>query len=197
VDATYDVVATASTHQLELDPGQHEVILQRDGFIDWKTTIDVAEATPLQVSAQLVEARVTLWPVALATGIGAVAAGVAALVMADNARDQYDGSGFRVSPDESDSKSEASLIDFNGFYTTKTLTLKNLPEELHARLSAAAKRHRRSLNQEAIVCLESGLGANVPSVEEELTRIRALRDSLGPRSFDPDEIDAFKREGRP
>lgn len=41
----------------------------------------------------------------------------------------------------------------------KTLTLKNLPDELHARLSAAAKRHRRSLNQEAIVCLESGLGA--------------------------------------
>jgi plasmid stability protein len=79
----------------------------------------------------------------------------------------------------------------------KTLTLKNLPEELHARLSAAAKRHRRSLNQEAIVCLETGLGADVPSVEEELARIRGLRESLGPRSFDPDEIDAFKREGRP
>ena len=54
----------------------------------------------------------------------------------------------------------------------KTLTLKNLPEELHARLSAAARRHRRSLNQEAIFCLESGLGAEVPSVEEELARIR-------------------------
>lgn len=79
----------------------------------------------------------------------------------------------------------------------KTLTLKNLPEELHARLRAAAKRHRRSLNQEAIVCLESGLGAEVPSVEEELATIRALRESLGPRSFDPDEIDAFKHEGRP
>ena len=79
----------------------------------------------------------------------------------------------------------------------KTLTLKNLPEELHARLSAAAKRHRRSLNQEAIVCLESGLGADIPSVEEELARIRAVRESLGPRSFDPDEIEAFKREGRP
>ena len=78
----------------------------------------------------------------------------------------------------------------------KTLTLKNLPEELHARLSAAAKRHRCSLNQEAIVCLESGLRAEIPSLEEELTRIRALRDSLGSRSFDPDEIDAFKREGR-
>jgi plasmid stability protein len=40
----------------------------------------------------------------------------------------------------------------------KTLTLKNLPDALHDRLSAAAKRHRRSLNNEAIVCLEAGLG---------------------------------------
>jgi plasmid stability protein len=78
----------------------------------------------------------------------------------------------------------------------KTLTLKNLPDALHARLSAAAKRHRRSLNNEAIVCLEAGLEAAVPSVEERLARIRALRDSLGPHLFDPDEIDAFKREGR-
>lgn len=79
----------------------------------------------------------------------------------------------------------------------KTLTLKNLPDELHARLSAAAKRHRRSLNNEAIVCLEAGLGAPSPSVEDELAEIRALRESLGPRIFDPDDIDAFKREGRP
>lgn len=78
----------------------------------------------------------------------------------------------------------------------KTLTLKNLPDALHARLSAAAKRHRRSLNNEAIVCLEAGLGAETPSVEEELARIRALRDGLGPHIFEPDEIDAFKREGR-
>jgi plasmid stability protein len=81
----------------------------------------------------------------------------------------------------------------------KTLTLKNLPDALHARLSAAAKRHRRSLNNEAIVCLEAGLAAEAetPSVEEELARIRELRESLGPHVFDPDEIDAFKREGRP
>jgi plasmid stability protein len=79
----------------------------------------------------------------------------------------------------------------------KTLTLKNLPDDLHARLSAAAKRHRRSLNNEAIVCLEAGLGADAPSVEEQLNRIRALRESLGPHIFDPDEIDALKREGRP
>jgi plasmid stability protein len=79
----------------------------------------------------------------------------------------------------------------------KTLTLKNLPDALHDRFSAAAKRHRRSLNNEAIVCLEAGLGAEVPSVDEELVRIRTLRESLGPHTFDPDDIDAFKREDRP
>ncbi|MDM7954567.1 FitA-like ribbon-helix-helix domain-containing protein [Aphanothece minutissima] len=79
----------------------------------------------------------------------------------------------------------------------KTITLKNLPDALHARLTAAAKRHRRSLNNEAIVCLEAGLGAPSTSVDEELADIRALRESLGPHSFEPDEIDAFKREGRP
>ncbi|MCS5693606.1 plasmid stability protein [Cyanobium sp. FGCU-6] len=79
----------------------------------------------------------------------------------------------------------------------KTLTLKNLPDALHARLSAAAKRHRRSLNNEVIVCLEAGLEAEVPSVGEELAEIRALRESLGPHVLDPDAIDAAKREGRP
>jgi hypothetical protein len=33
---------------------------------------------------------------------------------------------------------------------------------------------------------------NLPDAE-----IRALRESLGPRIFDPAEIDALKREGRP
>mgnify|MGYP006289614129 CR=1 FL=1 len=79
----------------------------------------------------------------------------------------------------------------------KTLTLKNLPDELHSRLSAAAKRHRRSLNNEAIVCLEAGLGAEVPSIDQELARIRTLRESLKPHSYDPEAIDALKHEGRP
>ena len=78
----------------------------------------------------------------------------------------------------------------------KSITLKNLPDALHARLAAAARRHRRSLNNEAIVCLETGLGAANPSMEGQLTRIRALRESLGPHSFDPDQIDEFKRVDR-
>ncbi len=34
------------------------------------------------------------------------------------------------------------------------------------------------------------------SVEEQLAEIQALRESLGPHVFDPEEIDTFKREGR-
>lgn len=38
-----------------------------------------------------------------------------------------------------------------------TLTLKNIPDDGYERLRAAAEMHRRSLNSEAIVCLESVL----------------------------------------
>jgi plasmid stability protein len=79
----------------------------------------------------------------------------------------------------------------------KTLTLKNLPDALHARLSAAARQHRRSLNNEAIVCLEAGLAAASVPVQERLREIRSLRQTLGASPFAPGDIDAFKAEGRP
>jgi plasmid stability protein len=78
----------------------------------------------------------------------------------------------------------------------KTITIRKIPDALYDRLVAAAKAHRRSLEDEAMASLEAGLEAVVPSVEEKLAAIRALRESLGPHRFDPDEIDAFKREGR-
>lgn len=79
----------------------------------------------------------------------------------------------------------------------KSLTLKNLPDALHARLSAAAKRHRRSLNSEAIVCLEAGLAQVPVGLEERLAAIRALRQTLPAASFTPEDIAAFRSEGRP
>ena len=38
-----------------------------------------------------------------------------------------------------------------------TLTLKNIPDAVYARLKLSAEVHRRSLNGEAIVCLETVL----------------------------------------
>ena len=78
-----------------------------------------------------------------------------------------------------------------------TLTLKNIPDEVYVRLRASAESHRRSLNSEAIVCLESVLLPGRATAEEVIARARVIRDSLPRGKFTAKDIDAFKREGRP
>jgi antitoxin FitA len=78
-----------------------------------------------------------------------------------------------------------------------TLTLKNIPDEVYGRLKAAAATHRRSLNSEAIVCLESVLLPGCMDPSERLARARALRAALPKTKFKVRDIDALKREGRP
>ena len=77
-----------------------------------------------------------------------------------------------------------------------TLTLKNIPDEVYDRLKQAAEMHRRSLNSEAIVCLESVLLPGRVAPSERLARIRALRSRLPRKRFKAKDIDALKREGR-
>lgn len=74
--------------------------------------------------------------------------------------------------------------------------LKKLPDDLHTRLAAAAKRHRRSLNSDAVVCLEAGLGDRL-SVEDQLAQIRALRQARPSGLLTDAQIDRDKRAGRP
>ena len=78
-----------------------------------------------------------------------------------------------------------------------TLTLKNIPDEVYVRLKAAAESHHRSLNSEAIVCLESVLLPGRATAEEVIARARAIREALPKGKFTAKDIDAFKREGRP
>jgi plasmid stability protein len=78
-----------------------------------------------------------------------------------------------------------------------TLTLKNIPDEVYRRLKAAAEANRRSLNQEAIVCLESALSPGRAAVGDRLARARALRAALPKVRFRAKDIDAYKRESRP
>jgi plasmid stability protein len=77
-----------------------------------------------------------------------------------------------------------------------TLTLKNIPDEVYERLKAAAETHRRSMNSEAIVCLESVLLPGGAEPGERLARARALRAALPKTKFKARDIAAFKREGR-
>jgi antitoxin FitA len=59
-----------------------------------------------------------------------------------------------------------------------TITLKNVPAKLHARLKSQAKEHKRSLNQEAIVCIEFAMRSERPDPERFLAEARKLRDRI-------------------
>ena len=78
-----------------------------------------------------------------------------------------------------------------------TLTLKNIPDAVYDQLKLSATAHRRSLNGEAIVCLESVLLPARTALGDRLARLRELRASLPQDAFHADDIDAAKREGRP
>lgn len=76
------------------------------------------------------------------------------------------------------------------------LTLKNIPDEIYTRLKAAAQMHRRSLNSEAIVCLEEVLLPTKTAPIERLARARELRSALTVKKFRASDIETFKQQGR-
>ena len=81
-----------------------------------------------------------------------------------------------------------------------TLTLKNLPDDLHRRLKARAERNHRSLNREAIRLLEQAVASEPePKVDEALARADALRERLAAEGvwITAEEVQAAIEEGRP
>lgn len=84
----------------------------------------------------------------------------------------------------------------SGVKMPTTLTLKNIPDAVYERLKAAAEVHRRSMNSEAIVCLETVLMPTKMAPNERLARARELRAALPQRAFRAHDIDVTKREGR-
>jgi len=77
------------------------------------------------------------------------------------------------------------------------LTLKNVPDEVYDRLKTSALLHRRSLNSEAILCLEIALVPTSISPSERLARARALRATLPQKRYSVKDINADKQQGRP
>lgn len=77
------------------------------------------------------------------------------------------------------------------------LTLKNVPDEVYDRLKHSAALHRRSLNSEAILCLETALMPTSIPPAERLARARALRATLPQENYSVKNIDADKQQGRP
>ncbi len=76
-----------------------------------------------------------------------------------------------------------------------TLTLKNIPDGLHARLKASAERHRRSLNGEILARLERDVERPSFDADEYARRMRTFTARL-PR-VDHAKATGHKRRGRP
>ena len=78
-----------------------------------------------------------------------------------------------------------------------SLTIKGLPEELYWRLKRSATENRRSINREAIVCLERALGHERVDPRARLARIDALRERLDLPHLTDNFLREAKRIGRP
>lgn len=77
-----------------------------------------------------------------------------------------------------------------------TITLKNIPGPLHKALKKRAGSHRRSLNSEAIDCLERALIGRPLDVSSFLDRVRRLRAAT-PGQLDDALLRKARESGRP
>ena len=78
-----------------------------------------------------------------------------------------------------------------------TMTIKNIPDDVYKRLKQSAKLNRRSINSEAIVCLERAFGSIRIDPQAFLAGVRARRESMSGVFITDDELHKAKNEGRP
>jgi hypothetical protein len=77
------------------------------------------------------------------------------------------------------------------------MTLKNVPKSLHASLTRRARVHKRSLNQEAIACLEETLQMSraVPADVWE-RRFQKVRETIQAPPLTDDFLEWAMNQGR-
>jgi hypothetical protein len=75
-----------------------------------------------------------------------------------------------------------------------TLTLKNIPKELHGMLKDSAEKNRRSLNSEILVRLESDFAAPAVDPEAYAKELKTFAARL-PR-VEHARVARYKRQGR-
>ncbi len=78
-----------------------------------------------------------------------------------------------------------------------TLTLKQVPDELHRRLKERAAAHRRSINNEAIMCLEQSLQPRRFDPQVWLEEARALRRQAPTAELTDALLRSARNQGRP
>lgn len=78
-----------------------------------------------------------------------------------------------------------------------TITIKNIPDELYARLRESAEMNRRSIHSEVIVCIERGVTSRRVDPEAFMERARQLREWTAVHPIDDAGLQAAKIDGRP
>ena len=78
-----------------------------------------------------------------------------------------------------------------------SITIKNVPEPLYARLKQVAAGNRRSINSEVIVQLERALGAAAVDADALLARGRAVRERGDIPYLTDAALRSAREEGRP
>ena len=78
------------------------------------------------------------------------------------------------------------------------LTIKNIPVNVHRRLRRVAHLKRRSVNGQAIVCLDKGLRAEEPlNVKKFLLEVRRMRRWTAAMPLTSKMLDTAINKGRP
>lgn len=77
------------------------------------------------------------------------------------------------------------------------LTLKNIPDDLYARLKASAQVHRRSLNSEILYCVERALTPYKIDVSEHIFTARKIREKTADYPLTDKRLNTAKTSGRP
>ena len=76
-----------------------------------------------------------------------------------------------------------------------SITLKDVPNRLHQQLRARPAKNRRSLNKEALACIEQVIVAEPVDVDALLRTARALQARVKPIKHS--EIEEWINQGRP
>jgi len=78
----------------------------------------------------------------------------------------------------------------------RTITLKNVPDDLYEHLKGAAALHRRSINSEVLFCLERAMHARRIDTTATLIRARELREETAGYAISDEEFSAAVEAGR-
>jgi plasmid stability protein len=82
-------------------------------------------------------------------------------------------------------------------FNMATVTVKNIPDELYARLKSVAVINRRSINSEIIMCIEGAVVSRPIDPAKILEDARQLRKLSANHPIEDEEFSQAKAKGRP